>query len=176
MSLWDPNGPVSSRAVYRALVIRTADEFLKTWRLIRRMTLDYLNFVSDEVLDLRPAPTFRTMREQAVHLAELQGVYQLALRGEAVDYGRGPEFSPASGDRSDIVAAMAERDRDYTESVEQLLPRGPDYRLEVWHRLTLAEFDIHHVQHETLHHGQWITLTALAGHPQPPLWVQLWAL
>jgi uncharacterized damage-inducible protein DinB len=159
-----------------APVSRTVDQFLKRWRLTRRMTLEYLNFVSDGVLDLRPTPTFRTMREQAVHLAELQGIYQLALRGEAVDYGRATEFGPASAGRADIIAAMADRDREYTALVEELLPRGAGYRLETWHGLTLADFDSHHAEHERLHQGQWITLTALAGHPQPPRSAQLWAL
>jgi uncharacterized damage-inducible protein DinB len=157
-------------------VTPTPDEFLNTWRHVRQMTLEFLAFVPDEVFDLRPTPAFRTMREQAVHLAELQGVYQLALRGEAVDYDRAGEFSPASSERPDIVAAMAERDREYAEAIHVLLARGSDHRLESWYGLTLSEFDSHHVQHEALHQGQWITLTALAGHPQPPLWIQLWAL
>jgi uncharacterized damage-inducible protein DinB len=152
------------------------DEFLKRWRITRGMTLEYLHFVSDDVLDLRPAPTFRTMREQAVHLAELQGVYQLALRGEAVDYGRGSEFSPGSDRRDDIIAAMGSRDREYTALVEEHLPKGAQFRLRNWYGLTLADFDSHHAEHERLHQGQWIALTALAGHPQPPQSARLWAL
>ncbi len=101
------------------------DDFLRRWRITRRMTLDYLDFVSDEVLDVRPTPTFRTMREQAVHLAELQGVYQLALRGEVVDYERHAEFAPASDARVDIVAALADRDLEYRVLVEALLHAGP---------------------------------------------------
>ena len=153
-----------------------ADDFLKRWRITRRMTLEYLQFVPDDVLDLRPTPTFRTMREQAVHLAELQGVYQLALRDEAVDYGRGAEFSPASDRREAIMAAMSERDHDYATLVEELLPKGPGHRLHSWHGLTLLEFDSHHADHERLHQGQWIALTALAGHPQPPVASRTWAL
>lgn len=140
------------------------------------MTLEYLTFVSDEVLDLRPTPTFRTMREQAVHLAELQGVYQLALRDEEVDYGRGAEFSPSSDRRADISAALADRDGEYVALVEELLPRGPGHRLDAWYGLTLAEFDRHHAEHERLHQGQWVALTALAGHPQPPESARLWVL
>jgi uncharacterized damage-inducible protein DinB len=157
-------------------VATTADGFLRRWRITRHMTLEYLDFVSDAVLDLRPTPTFRTMREQAVHLAELQGVYQLALRGEAVAYGRASEFSPASDRREDIVAAMAERDREYTALVDELLPKGPEHRLESWYGMTLEGFDSHHADHERLHQGQWIALTALAGHPQPPEAARIWVL
>ena len=153
-----------------------AGEFLKGWRITRRMTLDYLDFLPDDVLDLRPAAGFRTVREQAVHLAELQGVYQLALRGEAVDYDRAGEFSPASDRRGDIVAAMGDRDREYAALVESLLPHGPHHRLEAWHGMTLVEFDRHHAEHERLHQGQWIALTALAGHPQPPESARVWVL
>jgi uncharacterized damage-inducible protein DinB len=140
------------------------------------MTLEYLHVVSDEVLDLRPTPAFRTMREQAVHLAELQGVYQLALRGQPVDYERAAEFAPASDRREDVVAAMAERDEEYATLVEALLPGGTEQRLEAWHGITLAGFDSHHVDHERLHQGQWIALTALAGHAQPPEAARLWVL
>jgi uncharacterized damage-inducible protein DinB len=140
------------------------------------MTLEYLGFLSDEVLDLRPTTTFRTIREQAVHLAELQGVYQLALQEEPVDYSRAAEFTPASSARDDIVAAMEDRDREYVALVEQLLPAGAGHRLDTWHGLTLAEFDGHHADHERLHQGQWIALTALAGHPQPPRAAALWVL
>ena len=140
------------------------------------MTVEYLQFVSDDVLDLRPTPTFRTMREQAVHLAELQGVYQLALQDEAVDYDRCHEFAPRSDVRTDIIAAMADRDREYATLVESLLPRGPHFRLEAWYDMTLADFDGHHVDHERLHQGQWIALTALAGHPQPPQSARTWVL
>ena len=154
----------------------TADEFLRRWRITRSMTLEYLRFVSDDVLDLRPTPTFRTMREQAVHLAELQGVYQLALRDQPVDYGRATEFSPASDRREDIMAAMSERDREYAALAEELLPRGSAHLLESWYGMTLAAFDSHHAEHERLHQGQWIALTALAGHAQPPSAAQLWVL
>jgi len=157
-------------------VSTAADGFLRRWRLTRRMTLEYLHVVSDEVLDLRPTPAFRTMREQAVHLAELQGVYQLALRGEPVDYDRATEFAPASDRREDVVAAMAERDEEYATLVEALLPGGTEQRLEAWYGITLDGFDGHHVDHERLHQGQWIALTALAGHPQPPEAARLWVL
>ncbi len=153
-----------------------ADRFLQRWRITRHMTLEYLHFVPDEVLDLRPTAAFRTMREQAVHLAQLQGVYQLALRDEAVDYDRASEFAPASDSQEDVAAARAERDREYAALVEQLLPRGPEHRLPSWYEMTLVEFDGHHAEHERLHQGQWIALTALAGHPQPPVAARTWVL
>lgn len=152
-----------------------AHEFLRRWRIVRAMTLEYLQVVPDDVLDLRPTPAFRTMREQAVHLAELQGVYQLALRGEAVDYERRREFSPASDRRDDVVAAMAERDREYAALVDELLAKGPGHRLG-WHGMTLDGFHHHHADHERLHQGQWIAMTALAGHPQPPGAARVWVL
>ena len=64
------------------------DDFLTRWRFVRGMTTEFLAEATDECIDDRLGPGFVTIREQAGHLAEVQGIYQLALRGEPVDWFR----------------------------------------------------------------------------------------
>jgi uncharacterized damage-inducible protein DinB len=95
---------------------------LTTWQQVRRMTLQFLDHAGDGCLDLRPGADFMTIREQAAHLSEAQGVFQLVLRGEPADFGRGGEFSPASLAVPDIVAALAERDRELADLLRRYRP------------------------------------------------------
>lgn len=141
------------------------------------MTLEFLDFVSDDLLDFRPGPEFQTIREQGGHLSRAQGVFQLTLRGEDLDFGREFEFAPASLERGDIVAALAARDRELVELLDALRPRADTHRIR-WYRaeLTIPDFEGHHVYHEALHHGQWAAYAALDGHARPPDWVAMWKL
>jgi uncharacterized damage-inducible protein DinB len=151
------------------------DEFLRRWPISRNTTLEFLELASDELLDFRPGPAFRTVREQANHLARAQGVFQLALRGEQPDFSREQEFAPASSERDDIVVALGQRDRELAELLDALRPVAATLEL-VWAGMSIADFEVHHVQHESLHHGQWVAHARLLGHPLPPGWMFHWAL
>lgn len=151
------------------------DGFLKRWRIVSNMTVDFLEAASEELLDFRPGLVFRTVREQAVHLTKLRGIYQSALAGQQPDYSRGEEFAPASAERLDIVEGLRARDRELEDLLEAIRPAAETVRL-AWHNMSIADFEVHHVQHETLHHGQWIAHASLLGHAQPTAWVRNWSV
>jgi uncharacterized damage-inducible protein DinB len=153
------------------------DDLLARWAHVRGMTTEFLTTAGDACLDDRPGDGFMTIREQAGHLAEVQGVYQLALRGEAVDWGRKPEFAPASLDRDDIAAALAARDAELGELLAPLRADPDGFRVD-WYgtELGLSGFGGVFIQHESLHHGQWAAYAAMGGHARPDGWQLNWGL
>jgi uncharacterized damage-inducible protein DinB len=153
------------------------DDFLARWRFVRGMTTDFLTEATDECLDERLGPGFVTIREQAAHLAEVQGIYQFALRGEPVDWERKPQFSPVGDDREAIAAALAERDRELEELLDALRPDPAAFRVD-WYstELGLSGFGAVFIQHESIHHGQWAAYAAMGGHRRPGSWLLNWGL
>jgi uncharacterized damage-inducible protein DinB len=153
------------------------DDFLTRWRFVRGMTTEFLAVATDDCLDDRLGPGFATIREQAGHLAEVQGIYQLALRGEPVDWDRKPEFSPDGPDRGAIAAALAARDRELEALLDGLRPRADEFRIE-WYgtELGLSGFGAVFIQHESIHHGQWAAYAAIGGHRRPDGWLLNWGL
>jgi uncharacterized damage-inducible protein DinB len=153
------------------------DDFLARWRHVRGMTTEFLATASDDCLDAWLDPGFVTIREQAGHLAEVQGIYQLALRGEPVDWDRKPEFSPADDSREAIAAALAERDRELEVLLDGLRPDAGAFRID-WYgtELGLTGYGAVFIQHESIHHGQWAAYAALGGYRRPDGWLLNWGL
>ena len=153
------------------------DDWLERWRFVRGMTVDFVREASDECLDFRPAAKFATVREQAAHLSEVQGIYQLALRGEEADWLRKPEFGPPTQTRAAILETLSLRDGELDDLLESLEPRATEHRVP-WYGsdLTIAAFGCVFIQHESIHHGQWAAHAALGGYPTPSSWVLNWGL
>ena len=153
------------------------DDFLVRWTFVRSMTTEFLVGASDECLDLRPEKSFMTIREQAAHLCEVQGVHQLALSQEPVDMARKPEFGPATLDREAILECLAARDRQLLELLDALRPDPAAFRLD-WYgaEIGVAGFGMVFIQHESIHHGQWAAYAALGGHARPIGWLLNWGL
>lgn len=124
-----------------------SSDFVERWRFVRTMTVDFIRESSDECLDFRPGPSFMTIREQAAHLSEVQGVYQLALCGDEADWARKPEFAPTSQTAEAIIEALVARDRELDHLLALLAPRADDHRI-AWYGSSLEE--------------------------QPPHWTLLW--
>lgn len=154
-----------------------SNDFVERWRFVRTMTVDFIRAASDECLDFRPGPSFMTIREQAGHLSEVQGVYQLALSGDETDWGRKPELAPTSQSAEAIIEALVARDRELDDLLEALAPRAQDHRI-AWYGsdLTITAFGSVFIQHESLHHGQWAAHAALGGYSTPPTWLLKWGL
>lgn len=141
------------------------------------MTTEFLSTAADACLDFRPGEKFMTIREQAAHLVEVQGAYQLAFAGEAVDFARKPEFTPAADDAGTIIAALDRQDAALRVYLEGL--RGDPAAFSIdWYgsRLGVSGYGAVFIQHESLHHGQWAAYAALGGYPTPDGWVLNWGL
>ena len=141
------------------------------------MTNEFLRAASDECLDYRPQSDFMTVREQAAHLCEVQGAYQLAFSGEPVDFARKGEFAPPSLERDAIIDTLAELDRRLIELLDTFRDDPDAFRLD-WFgsRLGIPGFTGVFIQHEALHHGQWAAYAALGGYPRPIGWLMNWGL
>jgi uncharacterized damage-inducible protein DinB len=152
-------------------------DFVERWRFVRAMTVDFIREASDECLDFRPGPQFATVREQAAHLSQVQGIYQLALRGEEADWARKPEFAPAAQTAGAIIDALADRDRELDGLLASLAPKAEDHRV-AWYGsdLSVTAFGSVFIQHESIHHGQWAVHAALGGYPTPAIWQLNWGL
>jgi uncharacterized damage-inducible protein DinB len=153
------------------------DEFRSRWDFVRGMTTEFLREASDECLDLRPTASFMTIREQAGHLSEVQGAYQLALRGEEPDFSRKAEFAPRSLEVPAILDALAARDRELDDLLAALRPKEATFRIP-WYgnEMSVAGFGAVFIQHESLHHGQWAAVAALGDFPRPIGWLLNWGL
>ena len=153
------------------------DDFRARWEFARGMTTEFLREASNECLDFRPGPSFMTIREQAGHLSEVQGTYQLALRGEEPDFARKPEFAPRSLEVAAILAALAERDEELDGLLDKLRSVEDTFRISWFgNELGISGFGAVFIQHESLHHGQWAAVATLGGFPRPMGWLLNWGL
>jgi len=153
------------------------DDFLSRWTFTRGMTIEFLEHASDDCLDFRPTDKFMTIREQAVHLVEVQGAYQFAFTNEPTDFSRKPEFTPAQTDPASIVHALGAQDDILRGHLERLRGNPDAFKLD-WYgtELGIGGFGAVFIQHEALHHGQWAAHCALGGYPTPTGWIMNWGL
>ena len=147
----------------------------RRWQHVRGLTCEFIEEMPDECLDYRPQRHFSTVREQAQHLIECQGVYQLAFRGEKVDFGRKPEFAPAAADDDSLLAALTERDTELDQLLGALSIKS--FAID-WYgtKLGFWEYAAVMLQHEALHHGQWAVHARLGGWQPPDGWIVNWGL
>ena len=152
------------------------DDF-RHFDLHRGMTIEFLEHASDECLDFRPTEMFMTIREQAVHLVEVQGTYQFAFTNEPTDFSRKPEFTPAQTDVVSLVGALGSQDEILRGHLERLRDDPDAFRLD-WYgtELGICGFGVVFIQHEALHHGQWACHCTLGGFPTPTDWIMNWGL
>jgi uncharacterized damage-inducible protein DinB len=151
------------------------DAFLHRWEHVRGMTREFVEVMPDACLDERPGPQFATVREQAAHIIECQGCYQLAFRGETVDMGRKPEFTPSASDRDTLLASLARADAELAMLLGAL--DAPSFRLDWFgNRIGFWEYGSVFLQHEALHHGQWSAVARIGGWEPPVGWILNWGL
>lgn len=118
-----------------------------------------------------------TIREQAVHLVEVQGTYQFAFTNEPTDFSRKPEFTPTGTDSASIVRALGAQDEILRGHLERLRNQPDAFTID-WYgtKLGISGFVAVFIQHEALHHGQWAAHCALGGFPTPTGWIMNWGL
>lgn len=153
------------------------DDFVVRWTFVRGMTIEFLEFASDECLDFRPTDKFMTIREQAAHLVEVQAMYQFAFAGEEIDFARKSEFTPNGTDAASLVQALGKQDAVLHSHLDRLRDDPDAFSID-WYgaELGLSGFGAVFIQHEALHHGQWTAHTALGGFPTPTGWILNWGL
>jgi uncharacterized damage-inducible protein DinB len=153
------------------------DDMLARWTYTRSMTTDFLTGVTDDCLDYRPAAHFMTVREQASHIVEVQSLYQLALLGEAVDFARKPEFTPAADDVATLVAALGKQDDELHAALGKLRADPASFSID-WYGnvLGIDGWMALFIQHESLHHGQWAAMATMGGFDRPLSWLLNWGL
>lgn len=153
------------------------DDLLARWTFTRGMTTEFLEHVSDDCLDFRPTDKFMTIREQAVHLVEVQGVYQFAFTNEPTDFSRKPEFTPRGTDSASIVRSLGEQDEILRGHLERLRVQPDAFKID-WYgtELGISGFVAVFIQHEALHHGQWAAYCTLGGFQTPTGWIMNWGL
>ena len=150
-------------------------EFRRRWQHVRGLTREFVEEMPDDCLDNRPARHFASIREQAVHLVECQGVYQLAFRGEKVDFGRKPEFAPSTDDADGLLGAFAKQDAELDTLLSELSVRS--FKIDWFgNRIGFWEYASVLLQHEALHHGQWAVHARLGGWQPPDGWIVNWGL
>src|SRR5262249_35313572 len=98
------------------------DDFLVRWDHVRGMTREFLEQASDALLDFVPAPGFVSVRDQASHLVEVQGVYQEVLAGGANDFSHKSRYTPSGTEREVILVALARMDAELEQQLDRLRP------------------------------------------------------
>jgi uncharacterized damage-inducible protein DinB len=154
------------------------DDFVVRWAHVRGMTREFLESAPDSLLDFVPAPGFVSVRDQASHLVEVQGVYQEVLaEGELVDFSHKSRYTPAGTEPDVILAALARMDADLEQQLDGLRPHAATWTVD-WFgsQIGVAGFGAVLIQHEALHHGQWALHAHLEGSPVPIGWLLNWSL
>ena len=153
------------------------EDFEQRWQHTRGMTIEFLEGASDDCLDFRPGPAFSTIREQARHLICVQGMYHLGLRGMPVDFSGKESYYEGPVDAPSLIAGLRAADDELADLLAQIRRNGDEFEIDWYGNLLgIAGYGAVFVQHEALHHGQWVVHARLGGFPTPIGWLLNWGL
>lgn len=134
-------------------------EKLEQWRFHRGLSLDLLRSLSEEQLELTVGENMGTLRAQFCHMARVQTQYVDALTTGKIAPTSKPKVIPSS--KEELLTALQTLDAKLAQTLEgfsEEQARAFHIDWSLWHAPAMNVMG--HLQalleHEILHHGQWI--------------------
>ena len=148
--------------------------FRGSWSPMRELTLDLLADLSPGDLLFSPGPGLGPFWKQFRHMGGVQECYLEALRTGRVRFAYADKRYHGGADREALLAYL----RSLDEEMFALLV-GIDWARSIaWGATDAPEVAGHLqrlVEHEILHHGEWVVYARLLGRRLPASW-GLWGL
>ncbi len=148
--------------------------FREDWSLLRALSLDLLADLSPAELEYTPGPGLGRFWKQFRHLGGVQECYLEALSTGRVDFSYTGRHYRGGPDRAALLGYL----RGLDEQMFATLARADWARTVVWGPGDTPDLDGHLrrlVEHEVLHHGEWVVYVRLLGRAFPASW-GLWGL
>ena len=164
------------------------DDFKRRFDFLQRMTVDFVAGVPDEHWHYSPRPStpgaqapalrrdaaFAPFSKQLRHVVCVRGVYREAIATRRADFARKHAHYTGGLGRSELSAALVESHRALLAAFEAGDASAP---IDFFGRpFSLGDVAYTVVQHEAIHHGQWILYAGLGGFPTPLSWRMEWGL
>ena len=148
--------------------------FQDAWHPMRRLTLDLLASLTPAELLFSPGPGLGPFWKQFRHMGAVQECYLEALATGRVHFTHAGRRYQGGADGEALGAYLRGLDQEMFAALAEVewgrtIDWGPGDAPDVathMHRL---------VEHEILHHGQWVAYVRLLGRPFPRSW-GLWGL
>ncbi|MGE0174492.1 MAG: DinB family protein [Oligoflexales bacterium] len=151
--------------------------FLRTWQYLRSMTTSFIEHVPLSHWDFHPSSSHGPLCKQFRHMVWVSDLYRCALRDGKIDMVTKKQEYGGSTERSEILAAIKDRDVRLEALLSEEKFLDVEYRIDFFGtQMTVNEFTQTMVQHESLHHGMWSVYASLAGFPPPDGWKNDWGL
>jgi uncharacterized damage-inducible protein DinB len=149
------------------------DLFKSEWNFSRRLTLELLDSLSDAELAETPGRPLGPYWKQFRHVGRLQECFQEALNTKKVRFDYVNKRYRGGCSKSALKAYLRALDRELLQAIDRV---NHDTKID-WNGEAVSVFQhlMRMVEHEVLHHGQWILYARVMKKNLPPGW-KVWGI
>jgi uncharacterized damage-inducible protein DinB len=147
--------------------------FLTQWSFLRGLTIDLLLELNEQELTLSPHPTLGPWWKQFRHIGRVQENYISAIRTGQVDFSIQSATYHGGASKTALIAYLRKLD---DELLNLISSKNESFTIDWFgEQKPLCNHLLHLCDHETLHHGQWVTYRSILGGQFPKSWA-VWGL
>ncbi len=147
------------------------DRVHKGWEFTRGLTLDLLRRLDQPELLYEPGGGLGAFWKQFRHLGRVQANYVEALETGTISFDLPKEGYQGGTSQADLLSYLTGLDNRLDSLLDAFDPSQkiawPGSRIDLFDHLTRL------VNHETLHHGEFVAYMGQLGKPFPPSWKAL---
>ena len=156
----------------------TIDEFLGSWKFLRKMTYDFIKGVPEDKWEYSPHPDYSPLCKQFRHMVWVSGLYNAAIRDRKIDFGKKKSSYSGGLGRNEVVSALEQKDLELTSILNKLRSKDlGDFGIDFFGSIMRLNEYLHVlIQHEAMHHGHWALYAKLGSFSVPKGWKENWEL
>jgi uncharacterized damage-inducible protein DinB len=158
--------------------INPRKSFESAWKVTRGLTYDLLDALSEQDLLFTPGEKLGPFWKQFRHVGSCQECYLEALKESKVEFKYEDKGYVGGASRSKLKKYLKRLDKKLFKEIEDF--SESDWTKGIFwsedYKPTVYEHLMNLVQHETLHHGEWIVYVFLGGFKFPESWGTIWGL
>jgi uncharacterized damage-inducible protein DinB len=156
-----------------AMTSELTSYFFTQWSFLRGLTMDLIAEITDEELTQSPHPTLGPWWKQFRHVGRVQENYITAIQTGKVDFSSQSATYDRGASKTALIAYLRKLD-DHLHAL--VISKDAGFKIDWFGELKpLGNHLLHLCDHETLHHGQWMTYRAILGGKFPESW-RVWGV
>ncbi|MGZ3708070.1 MAG: hypothetical protein ACXWPM_04505, partial [Bdellovibrionota bacterium] len=82
------------------------DEFLSSWKFLRKMTSDFIEGVSEDRWEYSPHADYSPLCKQFRHMVWVSGLYNAALRDRKIDFSKKKSSYSGNLERAQLLSGL----------------------------------------------------------------------
>lgn len=158
--------------------INPKQNFLSAWEITRGLTYDLLDSLTQKDLLFTPGKGLGPFWKQIRHMGSCQECYFEALRTGKVEFNYKDKSYAGGVSKSQLKGYLQNLDKELFKKLESFSESDWEKTI-FWskqYQPPVYEHLMNLVQHETLHHGEWVVYVTLKGLKFPESWKVVWGL